>query len=208
MRFEKQVDKSIYEFHRYMSKERWSSLWHQLDEVQRLDPEKVLEIGPGPGLFKHMATALGIAVETLDFDPELKPDHVASATDMPFEDATYDVVCAFQMLEHLPYEHSLKAFSEMVRVSKRHVVISLPDARGVWRYQIHVPKFGTHPFLVPRPQLRSPEHTFDGQHYWEINKRGYPLSRIVSDLTAHAVLEKTYRIHEMPYHRFFVFKKP
>lgn len=208
MRFEKQVNKSIYEFDRYMSKERWSSLWHQLNEVQKLNPENVLEIGPGPGLFKRMATALGIHVETLDFDPELMPDHVASATEMPFEDATYDVVCAFQMLEHLPYSYSLKAFSEMVRVSKRHVVISLPDARSVWRYQVHVPKFGVRCFLMPRPQLRLPNNTFDGQHYWEINKFGYTLTRIVNDFTAHAALEKTYRVWEMPYHRFFVFKTP
>lgn len=206
MKYEKQVDKSIYEFSSYMTKQRWCSLWHQLDEVQKLKPERVLEIGVGPGLFKTIAATFGILVETLDFDPDLQPDYVGSATEMPFSDAAYDVVCAFQMLEHLPYEASLQAFREMVRVSRRYVVISLPNARSVWPYKIHIPKFGTHDFLMPRPQFKAPVHEFDGQHYWEINKKSYDLSRIIDDFTVHATMEKTYRVGENPYHQFFVFK--
>lgn len=79
----KQVDKDQYEFLRYMSKARWNSLWHQLDEVIRLKPERVLEIGPGLDVFKNTAGLYGVKVETLDIDPELKPDHVGSATALP-----------------------------------------------------------------------------------------------------------------------------
>lgn len=202
-----QVERKHYAFSRYMSKARWSSIWHQLDEIQMLAPEIVLEIGPGPGLFKTLAATFGITVETLDIDPALNPDHVGSATAMPFADAAYDVVCAFQMLEHLPYEESLRAFAEMVRVSRRHVVISLPDARIVWRYEIHIPKVGPRVFFLPRPQLNSPVHEFDGQHYWEINKRGYRLARIVADFTKLIGLTRTYRSPEYPFHRFFVFER-
>jgi 2-polyprenyl-3-methyl-5-hydroxy-6-metoxy-1,4-benzoquinol methylase len=207
MKYEKQVEKFHYEFNAYVSKARWCSMWHQLDEVQKLKPERVLEVGPGPGLFKMAAATFGITVETLDLDPDLRPDHIGSATAMPFDDASYDVVCAFQMLEHLPYEASLQAFTEMVRVSRGQVVISLPDARPLWHYKIHVPKIGTHNFLVPRPQLNKPEHKFDGEHYWEINKRGYPLSRVIDDLSKYIRLVKTYRVHENPYHRFFIFER-
>lgn len=207
MTYEKQVDKSIYEFRRYMSKERWCSVWHQLDEIQRLKPKNVLEIGPGPGFFKLAAATIGIEVETLDLDPDLMPDHVGTATDMPFSDSTYDVVCAFQMLEHLPYDESLQAFGEMIRVSRRNVVISLPDARPVWRYRIQIPKFGVHDFLVPRPQFNAPVHKFDGEHYWEINKRGYPLHRVIADFTKCARLVNTYRPPENPSHRFLIFER-
>lgn len=202
-----QVDKKHYAFSRYMSKARWSSLWHQLNEIQMLAPEIVLEIGPGPGLFKTLAATFGITVETLDIDPALNPDHVGSATAMPFADAAFDVVCAFQMLEHLPYEESLQAFAEMVRVSRRHVVISLPDARTVWRYEIHIPKVGPRVFFIPKPQLDSSVHEFDGQHYWEINKRGYRLARIIADFTKRIGLTRTYRSPEYPFHRFFVFER-
>lgn len=207
MKYEKQVDTTHYAFGRYMSKERWASMWHQLDEIQRLKPKRVLEVGPGPGIFKSLAANLGITIETLDLDPDLRPDHVGSATAMPLDSSSYDVVCAFQMLEHVPYEVSIKAFGEMVRVSRRHVVISLPDARAIWRYQFHIPKLGTIDFLVPRPQFRPPAHAFDGEHYWEINKLGYSLPRVIQDFSQHACLIKTYRVPENPSHRFFLFEK-
>lgn len=205
MKHEKQVSKSHYEFSRYMIKARWASIWHQVDEVMRLHPEKVLEIGPGPGMFKLICANFDLKVETLDLDPELAPDHVGSATDLPFADNSYDVVCGFQMLEHLPYELALQAFKEMARVSKRNIVISLPDAKSIWRYHFSLPKLGSYDFYIPRPRLRRPTHTFDGEHYWEINKKGFELKKVVSDFSQYGTLTKTYRVVGHTYHRFFVF---
>ena len=203
----KQVEKSHYEFKRYMGKGRWNSVWHQIDEVIELNPEKVLEIGPGPGVFKKIGNLFGISVETLDIDPELAPDHVGSATALPFVDDSHDVVCAFQMLEHLPYEKSIKAFREMVRVSKAYVVISLPDSKPVWRYRFYIPKLGVFDWLMPRPFAKPQIHKFDGEHHWEIGKQGFELKRIVDDFSFTASLKKTYRVKENSYHRFFVFEK-
>lgn len=208
---QKQVDKSHYEFANYVHKRRWASMWHQLDEVIKLNPERVLEVGPGPGLFKAIAGAMGVHVETLDLDPELGPDHVASVFEMPFEDSAFDVVCAFQILEHLPFDQSLDAFREGVRVANRGVVISLPDAATRYPVSFHVPKFGVVKFSIPRPRFRARKHHFDGEHYWEINKAGYPLARVQSALEEAASvslsLSKTFRVHENPYHRFFVFER-
>lgn len=206
---QKQVDKSHYEFEKYIHKRRWASMWHQLDEVIKLNPERVLEVGPGPGLFKATATSLGVHVETLDVDTELHPDHLASVFDMPFEDGAFDVVCAFQMLEHLPFDQSLDAFRELVRVARKAVVISLPDAAHRWPISFHVPMMGPIQFLVPRPRLVAPKHEFDGQHFWEINKAGYPLKRVKKGLLdcGPVYIAKTFRVHEHSYHRFFVFEK-
>jgi hypothetical protein len=203
----KQVNTVHYEFQRYMSKSRWNSVWHQVDEVIRLKPDRVLEIGPGPGLFKNTAGIFGVMVETLDLDPELKPDHVGSATALPFTDNCFDVVCAFQMLEHLPYEQSLRAFAEMVRVSKGPIIISLPDAKPVWRYLGYIPKIGTFQRLLSRPFSRARVHEFDGEHYWEINKLNYDLEKVTKDFSHFADLQKSWRVPENPYHRFFIFKK-
>lgn len=192
-----------------MNKKRWSSMWHQLDEILELDPRTVLEVGPGPGLFKAMLSSYNIKVETVDIDAEVNPDHIAPATKLPFDDNQYDVVCAFQMLEHLPYQESLVAFSEMVRVSKSHVVISLPDAKKIWRYIVYIPKIGEVQLFLPRPRIKTPIHKFDGQHYWELNKKGYSLDKVVKDLESNngVRLIKTYRVKENTYHRFFVFDK-
>lgn len=205
---EKQVAKSHYEFDRYVSKSRWASMWHQLDEVLSLQPDSVLEVGPGPGIFQSAAKQFGVSVETLDLDPELQPDYVAAADEMPFADDRYDVVCAFQMLEHVPYEDALRIAQEMSRVAARHIVISLPDSLTVWRYSLHIPKRGQYKRLLPRPGFRPKPHEFDGQHYWEINKADFPLSSVKSDLAAAVKVDeqgvRTYRVFENPYHRFFV----
>jgi len=176
--------------------------------VLALNPSIVLELGPGPGLFKLLAGHFGITVETVDIDSELNPDYVASATELPFADNSYDCVCAFQMLEHLPYELSVQAFSEMARVAKDSIVISLPDAKNMWSFSVQGPRFRGINIQIPRPTLRPSPHNFDGQHYWEINKRGYSLRRIIGDLTKNNVdIITSYRVTECLYHRFFVFKK-
>ena len=204
----KQVDKDHYKFSEYITKARWASVWHQLDEVMKFKPARVLEIGPGPGIFKSAAKTLGLNVETLDVDPELNPDYVASIFSMSFKDNEIDVVCAFQVLEHLPYDKSLKAFAEMVRISKTGVVISLPDAKRVWPVTMHIPKIGVANMLIPRPFLRLQTHDFDGEHYWEIGKKNYPLNKIINDINLSGfTILKTYRIIELKYHRFFILKK-
>jgi len=201
----KQVDRSHYGF-KYLDKKRWASIWSQLDEVIKLDPESVLEIGPGPGVFKAVAKIYGVSVKTLDIADDLGADYVGLANQLPFKDKSFDVVCAFQMLEHLPYEEALVAFAEMVRVSKSNVLISLPDAREVWRYLCRIPKIGEVEFFMPKPFSPPKEHVFDGEHYWEINKRGYSLEKILNDFGNIGVLTKTFRVKENSYHRFLIFE--
>ena len=205
----KQVSRSHYDFARYVHKRRWASMWHQVDEVLRLKPSTVLEIGPGPGIFKALVSALGVKVETVDIDAELAPDHVCSVFAMPFTTGEYDVVCAFQMLEHLPFEDSVNAFAEMARVARKAVVISLPDAATRWPMMLYIPKIGQVSFSVPRPRLRPQVHVFDGEHYWEIGKKGYSLDRVLENLSraSNLRLKRMFRVPEYPYHRFLVFSQ-
>lgn len=200
-----QVEAEHYNLEQYLNKGRWSSFWHQLDEVNKLAPSSVLEIGVGMGMFKQMCKGLNINVETVDIDAALNPDYIASVTDLPFSDNTYDVTVAFQVLEHLPYEQFPKALRELKRITKRNIIISLPDSRALWRYSFYIPKFGEKSIYIRKPSIRDSEHKFDGQHYWEISKKGYHLSRIIKDFEKIDLrLIKTYRVPENTYHRFFV----
>jgi SAM-dependent methyltransferase len=204
---QKQVSKAHYEFTNYMTKRRWASFWHQLDEVLKLAPENVLEIGPGPGLFKVIAATFNVKVETLDIDKDLNPDYIASVFALPFESNSFDVICAFQMLEHLPFEDSVRAMSEMCRVAKKAVILSLPDAGGHWPFILGLPggKEIAHP--IPTPRFWALPNHFDGEHYWELNKQGYPLAKVIESFSQFGFkLEKTYLVDRNPYHRFLVFK--
>lgn len=193
-----------------MEKRRWISVWHQLNEVIAQRPKTVLEIGPGPGIFKSTATAFGLNVKTLDIDPDLKPDYIASATEIPIADYSVDVVCAFQVLEHLPFETSMVALKEMYRISRKAILISLPDVKTSWASTLTIPKLGTFHVVLPRPRFKPKPHQFDGQHYWEISKREYSLKRVTSEIqksTPNCTI-RTYRVHENQYHRFFIIEKP
>jgi ubiquinone/menaquinone biosynthesis C-methylase UbiE len=210
MNMPKQVYKSHYNFASYMDKRRWASVWHQLDEVIAQQPDSVLEIGPGSGIFKNSATTFGLNVKTLDIDPELSPDYIASATDIPIADSSVDVACAFQVLEHMPFAVSMQALKELCRVAKKAVVISLPDVETSWASTLTIPKLGTFRVVLPRPGFRPQPHQFDGEHHWEISKEGYTRKRVISEIAAVAsgYALRTYRVHENQYHRFFILEKP
>ena len=192
----------------YDSKERFISYWHQINEIIKLEPEKVLEIGIGNGFVSKYLKERGVNVITLDIDKKLNPDKIGSVLNIPFTDSSFDVVSCYELLEHLPYENFYQAVSEIFRVSKSYSVLSLPDKNRVCRFYIQIHKIVISKKLLPLPRLNAPIHKFDGEHYWEIGKARYPLSKITKDIQrAGFKIEKTYRIFENPYHRFFILRK-
>jgi ubiquinone/menaquinone biosynthesis C-methylase UbiE len=203
-----QVKSNHYFNKTYDTKERFLSYWHQVNEIVRLEPDSVLEIGIGNGFVSKYLKERNVNIATLDFDSNLNPDRVGSVLDIPFEDNSFDVVACYEVLEHLPFKDFDKAIAEIYRVSKTYVILSLPDVNRVYRINVHIPKVGIFQKLIPLPRLKAPTHNFDGEHYWEIGKAGYPLNKIISDIQKSGFeVEKTYRIFENPYHRFFILKK-
>jgi len=175
---------------RYISKKRWNSFFHQIEEIISSDPDSVLEIGLGTGLLRAvLKDVYKCNYESLDIIERNQPDYIGSVIDLPFLDKSYDVVVCYEVLEHLPYENFEKALSEIFRVAKSNVVISLPNA-GSSR----------------RPNQ---EHIFNGEHYWEINKIGYEQNIVIDTIqrvgNSHGFeLVNNYRVVEYLYHHFFV----
>lgn len=203
-----QVEPNHYFIEFYDSKERFISYWHQINEIIKLNPKKVLEIGVGNGFVSKYLKERKLNIVTLDIDSRLNPDVVGSVLNMPFKDNSFDVVACYEVLEHLPYENFNRALSEIFRVSNSYAILSLPDVGRVCRLYVQIPKVGAFKRLIPLPRIKSQIHKFDGEHYWEIGKEGYPLSKIIRDIQKVGFkIEKTYRIFENPYHRFFIVRK-
>lgn len=193
----------------YDSKGRFINYWHQVDEILNLHPKTVLEVGVGT---KFVARYLGerdIKVTSIDIDQELKPDYVGSVLEMPFKKDEFDVVVAFQVLEHLPFKDFPKAIGEMFRVCNNFAVISLPDNGRCYPMRIKLPKLGEFKFLL-EPNVLRIKHQINPRtgHYWEINKIGYEIDKIRKLLTRTGfTIEKDYRIFESHYNHFFILIK-
>ena len=76
----------------------------------------VLDIGAGKVSTNHSYTEYFPNRHTVDVDPKRLPDTVADVHQLPFQDGSYDVVLATEVLEHC--HTPPRALSEMVRVLK------------------------------------------------------------------------------------------
>lgn len=200
---EKQVDKSAYTFTKYCYPERWASYYYQLREVIAQNPSSLLEVGGGDGVFReYIKTNTDIAYQNLDIAEDLNPDVVGSVEQIPLPDRSVDMVVAFQVLEHLPFEKFEQTLSELGRVSRGAVIISLPHFGPPITCSFKVPFLPEFRFAFKIPFPR--KHTFNGQHYWEIGKRGYSAGRIRGIIRKHFSIKKEFVPFENQYHHFYV----
>lgn len=210
-----QVKRSLYYQKEYDTKWRFCSYWHQIQEILSLSPNCTLEIGVGNHLVSRYLMERGFDIVTLDLEKQLHPHAVGTVLEIPFCDGSFEVVACYELLEHLPYENFRKALAEISRVSSSHAILSLPDISRVFTLHLQIPKIekgrlvvGEIKKLLPLPVLRKPVHRFDGEHYWEIGKANYSLGKVTNDIEkAGFIIERTYRVFEAPFHRFFMLGK-
>jgi SAM-dependent methyltransferase len=139
----------------------------------------VLELGSGPGLATDwLRTRVGglTAVEYDEADaadlairaPDVEVHH-GDATDLPFDDATFDAVLCFTMLHHVPsVALQDRLFAEACRVLKPSGVFAGSDSR--WGPLFAVAHIGDTLQLVDPDQL--PGHlTSAGFSHPEVSKR-------------------------------------
>lgn len=112
------------------------------EQLQRTQVKRILNLGGGGA--RHLQASLSnneIEVYEIDIqgDCDLKVN-LDMLPDLPFQDSSFDVACAFDVLEHLEHFHLLN--EEMFRVAKDYVLISLPNSAAEVFYD----------FLRNRPQ--------------------------------------------------------
>jgi ubiquinone/menaquinone biosynthesis C-methylase UbiE len=116
-----------------------------LDELwARAAPRSILDVGCGEGVLTvEWADRLGDGrVVGIDLDdPRLRAEwekrsrpnlefRTEEATSLSFEDDSFDMACAIEVLEHVPDPEA--TLSEMARVASRHVLVSVPR-EPLWR---------------------------------------------------------------------------
>jgi ubiquinone/menaquinone biosynthesis C-methylase UbiE len=105
------------------------------------ESNRILDVGCGEGIFPHYVThhdsvqarqitGLDIEPERLKLASSINPEvqfNQGSIYNLPYQTDAYDLVMAIEVLEHLQYPQ--RAISELSRVSKKWVILSVPNDR-------------------------------------------------------------------------------
>lgn len=208
----KQVHSDHY-FRGYDSIDRFISYFYQVDLVKSIDVVTALEIGVGNRTVSNYLKEHGYTLTTCDIDPDLKPDYVADIRSLPFDDNSFDAVLAYEVLEHLPWTEVPTALKELHRVSKKYVLISVPYSCLAFELTVYFPfikRLLNKPF-IDLIFLRLPyffrKMEFDGEHYWEMGKKGFSIYAVRDILRKDFTIHKEIRPTLKPIHYFFILQK-
>lgn len=193
-----------YGFKKYAYFSRWVSYWHQIDEILKLNPKSLLIIGAGDNYVVDILKRYIKEVKTLDIAEELDPDYVSSVENMPISDKAFDIVLCSQVLEHLPFNKFEICLKEIKRVAKSGAIISLPHFGPPIKFSVKLPFLKETKFHF---KLYFPlKHQFNGEHYWEIGKKGFAPSKIRKLILKFFTIKKEFIPFENQYHHFYILK--
>lgn len=108
-----------------------------LEEIRKRNPKTILDVGCGEGFTLDLIEKEGIKAKlegvdflktAIDIGKKERPHlnlKVGTIYDLPYKDNTFDMVICSEVLEHL--EDPKKALDELQRVTKKYVVLSVPN---------------------------------------------------------------------------------
>lgn len=198
-----------YYYKNYDDVMRFISYFCQIDSTIRFHPKTILEVGIGNKTVCNYLRQFGYDVIACDLNKTLGPDEIADIRNLPFGDNKFDVVLACQVLEHIPFGDVPIALSELRRVSKKIVIISIPCSYfwAEFILNINVPFF----YKQIHTSLSIPffirEFKKNDEHYWEMGRKNYSKRKIRKLLNKYFTIKKEFRPILNPYHYFFVLEK-
>ncbi len=112
------------------------------DKILNHPELKILNVGCGPGRSSQYLSSFG-EVTSIEYDKdccEFASERTGlqiingSITELPFQDEMFDLVCAFDVIEHV--ENDQLAVSEMKRVAKKEgvIFITVPTFMSLWSH--------------------------------------------------------------------------
>ncbi len=151
------------------TQKRIKVIFNNLLNKSSLNSKKLLEVGCGMGYFSAKAYELGANVTGVDIGDRLIKKskkrvpkgkfQVATASDLPFDNNSFDIVICTEVLEHI--DNQDKAINELIRVlaKKGKLVITTPN-------KIYKPLFDILGFLKIRPYKGNEKWYFT----WELKR--------------------------------------
>ncbi len=96
------------------------------------DVQSILEVGCGNGAFINSLIGKYQKLIGLDSSKEalrhIRTEAIeGNINNLPFEDNSFDLVVCLETLEHLPQEVFIRGLFELQRVSKKYIIVSVPN---------------------------------------------------------------------------------
>ena len=202
--------------------EKWMSIFYQTSEIVcNRDVNSVLEVGGGRNLNREICKYFGVEHQVCDVISDYNPDFFCNFLDFtPVE--PFDLVCAFQMLEHNPLEDLPVLLKKMVKLSKKYVFISVPYNGAMFSINISFRIFGrarkldwlftTNLFATKKTDRKKlderikkyPEQRYD-PHWWEVGRQELPKPKFRQLLkSCDLKITKEFHNRNFPYHLFYL----
>ena len=205
-------------------KVQFNSIWYQVKDIIRNRSIKtVLEFGTGRNVSKALIEHFNIDHHYVDFDNKrFIPDEVSTILEYK-TDRRYDIVCAFQVLEHNPIETIKDHLIKMNSLSNEYVLISvpysgrwisinmemnfMPSRFGRWRKTILItwPRIFKKSRPIEEYKKRNDKYN---PHWWELGDKN--LSKMIfKNIITEAGLKIKKQFHNeyFPYHYFYLLLK-
>ena len=209
----KQVSSDYYLKRKYAQLERFIAYFKQIDLILNSNARRILFIGLGDGMVVDYLKKINkdLNITTFDFDQDLNPDTVGDIRHINFENDSFDLVVAFEVLEHIPFEDLEKTLWKLSNISKS-LIISLPHRQIGFEFLLKIPFIRTIfkreyfdiKLLLP---LNFPGFKVSGQHYWEIDRSTFSLKKVKSVLNKYFNLLKLESTPLDLYRDYFVLEK-
>jgi len=203
---EKSLPRNFYFSDGYFELAQLFSLSHQINEIHKLKPASILEIGIGNGFTSSFLRRAGYRVTTVDINPDLEPDICAPLDQVGsiIGDDRVDLVVCCEVLEHMPLQEFIPSLDHLAKFGKR-LFLTLPNYKasiGIGGL-LRIPKTGARPFDwtidIPRRKKLAAEH------FWEVGSEDRSsLKAIASELNKKYASVEVKKLPLNPYHIAFI----
>ena len=217
----------------YPSFKKLQSYMMQIHLALSIKPKTILEIGIGSGFVSSILQNY-CDVITADINVKNKPDVVIDITEInnfsKFDDNSFDLIIICEVLEHVPYYIIDDILRELKRITKKYVLISIPNQKNfinltLFKYGYERALFKPLLFLVNsfskllnsigktlsnihfKIKKRKLSFIYNGQHYWELGINGYTEKNIETLFQKYFIIKRKGRLRENLYHHFYLMRK-
>lgn len=175
--FEKSLLKSDYFNDSYFGDTQLYSFVEQIKKIRKILKNfngskeiKILEVGKGNGFVSNFIKSMGFSITTFDINLNLEPDIVGDVLELSsyFDDSYFDLVLCSEVLEHMELNNFEKALSEIQKVSKKYVFITLPEYKSFLGFHFLIRLFNKSKQIAFYFPVK-PSYRMTPEHFWEID---------------------------------------